>query len=205
MISETRLRNLSGDSCPREEHHLGTEAKSEDSQTLAHVIEHNRAKLLRIALRITRHREDAEDAVQEGSLRAHRNLAQFQGNSALNTWLTRIVVNEALSCLRKRRAGHLSLDAPIETEDGPVFLDPLETRLTPELQYVETEATSRLHKLVSKLPPAFRSIIVLRHFDELSMEEAANAVGISVTAAKSRVLRARRQLRENLEYELRAN
>ncbi|QNI33669.1 hypothetical protein H7849_07000 [Alloacidobacterium dinghuense] len=101
MILETRPRNFSGEPRPLDEHRLAAQAKSEDSQTLARVIEHNRAKLIRVALRITQHREDAKDAVQEGSLRAHQNLAQFQGNSALSTWLTRVVVNEALSCLRK--------------------------------------------------------------------------------------------------------
>jgi len=156
-------------------------------------------QIFRIAQHITQSREDAEDVVQDTFLKAYTKLDQFQGNSKFYTWLVRIAVNESLMRLRKRR-NHptVSMDDDIQTEEGSVPRDFADWAPNPEQLYRQTEFAEILRSNVEKLSPGFRAVFALRDVDGLSTEETAEALGLSIPAVKSRLLRARLQLRERL-------
>src|ERR1700739_1288425 len=156
-------------------------------------------QVFRIAQHITQNREDAQDVVQDAFLKAYEKLDQFQGNSKFYTWLVRIAVNEALMRLRKRRTGKMvSIDEDVQTEEGSVPRDLAEWRPNPEQEYNQAELADILRKTIQGLPPGFRSVFTLRDVENLSTEETAEALGLSVPAVKSRLLRARLPLRERL-------
>jgi RNA polymerase sigma-70 factor (ECF subfamily) len=155
--------------------------------------------VFRIAQHITQNREDAEDVVQEAFLKAYGNLAQFQEQSKFYTWLVRIAVNEALMKLRRRKPERtVSLDEDIKTEDDSLPREIADWSPNPEQQYTQSELREILSKTIQGLPPGFRTVFVLRDVEGLSTEETAAALELSVPAVKSRLLRARLQLRERL-------
>jgi RNA polymerase sigma factor, sigma-70 family len=157
------------------------------------------SKLLRIALQVTHNQEDAQEAVQETFLKTYQKLNQFQGNSKLSTWLIRIAVNESLMTLRRRRRHALEL--PLEYEDANgknLPLDVADWSPNPEQLYSRSEFQEILRKALEELPPALRVVFVLRDLDVLSIEETAAALDLHPSVIKTRLLRARLQLREKL-------
>lgn len=175
-------------------------AKAGDVRAFEFLVSRHRAKAFRIILKITKNREDAEDQFQETFLRAYLGLHEFRGNSRFSSWLMAIAVNQALGCLRKRRYDRVSLDHPF-TADGEFFeYEVPERRPNPEQTYVCSENAKNLRVALSRLPKAFRSVLVLRHVHEYSTEETAIELGISVAAVKSRLLRARKRLWNRIGY-----
>ncbi len=155
--------------------------------------------VFRIAQHITQNREDAEDVVQDAFLKAFQNLGQFQGQSKFYTWLVRIAVNEALMRLRRRRPERtVSLDEDVKTEEDSMPREVADWSPNPEQLYSQAELKDILGKTIHGLPPGFRTVFVLRDVEGLSTEETAEALSLSVPAVKSRLLRARLQLRERL-------
>jgi RNA polymerase sigma-70 factor (ECF subfamily) len=155
--------------------------------------------VFRIANHITHSREDAEDVVQEAFLKAYSNLEKFQEQSKFYTWLVRIAVNEALMKLRKRRPERfVSLDEDVKTEDDSLPREVADWSPNPEQLYNQEELRDILSRTIQGLPPTFRTVFVLRDVEGLSTEETAEALDLSVPAVKSRLLRARLQLRERL-------
>jgi RNA polymerase sigma-70 factor (ECF subfamily) len=156
--------------------------------------------IYRLAMNIAQNQADAEDVLQEAFLKAYENLNRFQGDSRFYTWLVRIAVNESLMKLRKRRSTlSLSIDEPIATSDDDLMPreiedwgDDLEQRLAKqELQEILAGAVQAL-----ELP--YRAVFVLRDMEEVSTEETAELLGISIPAVKSRLLRARLKMRQRL-------
>ena len=155
--------------------------------------------VFRIAQHITQNREDAEDVVQDAFLKAFQNLGQFQGQSKFYTWLVRIAVNEALMRLRRRRPERMvSLDEDVKTEEDSMPREVADWAPNPEQLYTQAELKDILSKTIQGLPPGFRTVFVLRDVEGLSTEETAEALSLSIPAVKSRLLRARLQLRERL-------
>src|ERR1700751_2582896 len=155
--------------------------------------------VFRIAQHITQNREDAEDVVQDAFFKAYSNLGQFQGQSKFYTWLVRIAVNEALMKLRRRRPERtVSLDEEVKTEDDSVPREVADWSPNPEQQYTQAELREILDKTSHGLPATFRTVFVLMEVEGLSTEETAEALDLSIPAVKSRLLRARLQLRERL-------
>jgi RNA polymerase sigma-70 factor, ECF subfamily len=155
--------------------------------------------VFRIAQHITQNREDAEDVVQDAFLKAFQNLGQFQGQSKFYTWLVRIAVNEALMRLRRRRPERMvSLDEDVKTEEDSMPREVADWSPNPEQLYSQAELKDILSKTVQGLPTGFRTVFVLRDVEGLSTEETAEALNLSIPAVKSRLLRARLQLRERL-------
>src|SRR5512138_1904163 len=155
--------------------------------------------VFRIANHITHNREDAEDVVQDAFLKAYENLEQFQGQSKFYTWLVRIAVNEALMKLRKRRPERMvSLDEDVKTEEDSLPREVADWSPNPEQQYTQAELRDILTRTIQGLPPGFRTVFVLRDVEGLSTEETAEALDLSIPAVKSRLLRARLQLRARL-------
>ncbi len=155
--------------------------------------------VFRIAQHITQNREDAEDVVQDAFLKAYQNLGQFQGQSKFYTWLVRIAVNEALMRLRRRRPERMVfIDEDVKTEEDSMPREIADWAPNPEQLYKQAELRDILSKTIQGLPASFRTVFVLRDVEGLSTEETAVALDLSVPAVKSRLLRARLQLRDRL-------
>ena len=182
-----------------EELELVRAAKAGDMRAFEALVKRYDRTVFRIAQHITQNREDAEDVVQEAFLKAFGNLAQFQEQSKFYTWLVRIAVNEALMKLRRRRPERMvSLDQEVQTEEDSMPREVADWSPNPEQQYSQAELRDILSKTIQGLPPGFRMVFVLRDVEGLSTEETAEALGLSVPAVKSRLLRARLQLRDRL-------
>jgi RNA polymerase sigma-70 factor (ECF subfamily) len=178
---------------------LVARAKEGDTAAFEQLVRQYERQIFRVAQHITQNREDAEDITQDAFLKAYEKLDQFQGNSKFSTWLVRIAVNESLMRLRKRKTSKtVSMDEDVQTDEGSIPRDFAEWRPNPEQQYNQAELSDILRKTIQGLPPGFRSVFTLRDVENLSTEETAEALGLSVPAVKSRLLRARLQLRERL-------
>ena len=163
------------------------------------MLRHYDRRVYRMAKQITQNDEDAEDVLQETFLKAYTHLDNFQGNSKFYTWLVRIAVNEALMKLRKRRSDKTTpLDEPVDTGEDQVIREIAVWDENPEQQYSREELTRVLDEAVQSLAPIYRTVFILRDIEELSIEETAEALQLSISAVKSRLLRARLQLREKL-------
>jgi RNA polymerase sigma-70 factor (ECF subfamily) len=174
-------------------------AKAGDARAFEELVSRYERKIFRLAQNITKNTEDAEDAMQEAFLKSYAHLQEFQGDSRFYTWLVRIAVNEALMRLRKRRPNQVSLDEPVETEDDLMPREVQDWGPNPEKQYAQTEMRKILSEAAEKLDPASGVVFFLRDVEELSTEETAEALGISISAVKSRLLRARLKLRQRLD------
>ena len=173
-------------------------AKSGDIPAFETLVGRYERKIFRLAQNITQNREDAEDAMQESFLKAYEHLGEFQGNSRFYTWLVRIAVNQALMKLRRRRPNVVSLDQELDTGEDMMPREVEDWGPSPEERYGQTELSGILGKVIGELDPPFRIVFQLRGIEELSTEETAEALGLSVPAVKSRLLRARLKLREKL-------
>src|SRR5512138_2487431 len=174
-------------------------AKQGEVSAFEELVKRYDRNVFRIAQHITQNREDAEDVVQDAFLKAFQNLGQFQGQSKFYTWLVRIAVNEALMRLRRRRPERMvSIDEDVKTEEDSIPREIADWSPNPEQLYNQGELKEILQKTIQGLPPSFRTVFILRDVEGLSTEETADALGLSVPAVKSRLLRARLQLRERL-------
>jgi RNA polymerase sigma-70 factor (ECF subfamily) len=184
---------------PSEESLLVDAARTGDIGAFESLVRRYDRNVFRIAQHITQNREDAEDVVQDAFLKAYQNLGQFQGQSKFYTWLVRIAVNEALMRLRRRRPERtVSIDEDVKTEEDSMPREIADWSPNPEQLYTQSELKEILGKTIQGLPPSFRTVFVLRDVEGLSTEETASALELSVPAVKSRLLRARLQLRERL-------
>src|ERR1700694_96792 len=178
---------------------LVAKAREGDTMAFNDLVTHYERKIFRLAKHITQNEEDAEDVLQETFLKAFEHLPDFQGQSKFYTWIVRIAVNESLMKLRKRKSDRtVPLDEPLDTGEDTVVREIAVWDENPEQQYSREELAKILDESVQNLKPAFRTVFVLRDIEEMSTEETAEALGISVPAVKSRLLRARLQLRERL-------
>jgi RNA polymerase sigma-70 factor (ECF subfamily) len=178
---------------------LVAKAQAGDGDAYGSLVQKYQNKIYRLAKHITQNDEDAEDVLQDAFLKAYEHLPGFQGNSKFYTWLVRITVNEALMKLRKRRGDRtVPLDEPVDTGEEMVNREIAVWEDNPEQRYSQAEMQKILGDAVQDLKPDFRTVFVLRDIEELSTEETAEVLGISVPAVKSRLLRARLALREML-------
>ena len=178
---------------------LVAQAKAGDQNAFAELVQKYERKIYRLAKNITRNDEDAEDVLQDAFLKAYTHLDNFKGDSKFYTWIVRIAVNEALMRLRKRKTDRtVPLDEPVELGEETVQREIAVWEDNPEQQYSQEEWRRILDEAVDTLKPDFRTVFVLRDIEELSTEETAETLGISVPAVKSRLLRARLALRERL-------
>ena len=182
--------------CPMEmsDEMLASRAKSGDMDAFVELSKRHANRVFQTAYRITKNRQDAEDALQEAFLNAFTHLKNFEGRSSFSTWLTRIAINSALMTLRKKRNSH---EIPID--DGPVgnfvIREPQSPMGDPESHYVRGERHKLLRKAIHRLPPIYREVIHLQESKEHSLREIAQSLGITVPAVKSRLSRAKNALR----------
>src|SRR5580698_4229677 len=178
---------------------LVAQSREGDTAAFGELVRRYEGKIFRLAQHVTQNREDAEDVLQETFMKAYEHLDQFQGNSKFYTWIVRIAVNQALMKLRRRKTDKsVSLDETIDTGEDTVAREIAAWDENPEQRYSREEVNQILSSAVDSLAPPYRAVFVLRDIEELSTEETAEALDLSVPAVKSRLLRARLQLRDKL-------
>jgi len=174
-------------------------ARLGDQQAFGILFERYQPRIFAIAMRYTRIAEDAEDIVQQTFQKAFIHLRRFEAKSSFSTWLTRIAINEALMLLRKERTlREVSIEGSMEGETvthGVEIPDPLPD---PEADYLKREATEILRSAIDKLRARLRTTVELRELGELSSQETARRMGVSVAAVKTRAFQGRRKLRKIL-------
>ena len=177
-------------------------AKQGQTEAFGALCEPLARKLVQSAQRITRNREDAEDALQDAFMSAFIHIKNFDGRSSFSTWLTRIAINSALMTLRKKRS---SREIPIgsgELGANGVGWDVPDPSANPEKLYAQREKQRILREAICELRPTIRQAVEIQ-LRELSMEETAGMIGVSVAAAKGRLFHGRRALRK--AFRLRTN
>lgn len=168
-----------------------------DGQAFEALVGRHEARVYRTALGILGKPEDAEEALQDTFLNAYQHLREFRRDSRFTTWLTRIAINAALNKLRGQKET-VSLDATKgeSAEFMPQHCEPWKEN--PERQYAREEIRDIVHQAIQELPPDYRMVLVLRDISEMDTVEAAEALGLTIAATKSRLLRARLMIREKL-------
>ena len=154
-------------------------------------------RVFKVAYRITRNREDAEDASQEAWMKAYLRLNSFEGRAQFSNWLTRIAINSSLMILRRKRA-HPETAMEITDGDGWEHWEIADQTKNAEELYAAHEKLECLRRGICRLKPALRNVVEIHQSNDRSVEEVAGLAGISVAATKSRLLRARRILRKAL-------
>ena len=185
---------------------LAEHVASRDPGAVRLVTERNNRRLFRAAWSILKNREDAEDAVQTAYLRGFDAIGGFEGKSSLSTWLTRIVINEALGSerTRKRRKCHLESDSIVFIEDyREKLMRGSATDASPDGSFARAQIRHMLEEAIAELPDQFRLVFILREVEELSVAEVADTLGIPEATVKTRHMRARRRLKQGLAPELR--
>jgi RNA polymerase sigma-70 factor (ECF subfamily) len=161
--------------------------------------ERHSKQLFRVAHRITRSREDAEDAVQDTLLKAFVHVTDFDGRSSFGTWLTRIAINSALMILRKKRASHeIATDCNDDSGVDGLRYEITDRQPNPEKSCTQSEEETILKKAIQNLRPTLRVVVQIQELQEQSMRETAEAIGISLAAVKGRLFHARAALRRSL-------
>ncbi|MGH9395016.1 MAG: sigma-70 family RNA polymerase sigma factor [Terriglobales bacterium] len=186
-----------------EEAELVERAQSGDLAAFEAIVSRFEGRIYRLARHITGNEADAEDVLQETFMKVHAKLGQFQQHSRLYTWVVRIAVNQALMKLRRRRKQVVSLDQALAPEQGQLPREIADWHPNPEQQYQTSELGEILNRALLALALPYRVVFQLRDIEELSSQETAEALGISVAAVKSRLLRARLQLRARLSRHFR--
>jgi RNA polymerase sigma-70 factor (ECF subfamily) len=179
--------------------------RNRDRDAQRHVITTNNQRLVRTAWSILKDRGEAEEAVQSAYLNAFSAMERFEGRSSLSTWLTRIVVNEALGRLRAQRRRRELLEGK-----GVAIMDSYRDRMAqasaapaPDAAVAREQLRLLIEHAVADLPDGFRSVFVLREIEGLSVEETAAALAIPAATVKTRLHRARTKLKQALDPEVR--
>jgi RNA polymerase sigma factor (sigma-70 family) len=186
----------SDDLCVVSDEALVAAAKNGHSGAFDDLYKRHAEKMFRITYRITRNREDAEDAVQECFLKVFLHLKNFDGRSRFSTWLTRIAMNAALMKLRKNHASReVPIGVSVETSEPCSEHQSSDVSPNPEERCTKSEREAILRDAIAKLRPRIRKALEIHKLQERSLEETADVLGTSVGAAKARVFHARAALR----------
>jgi RNA polymerase sigma-70 factor (ECF subfamily) len=185
---------------PADEMNLVRQAQAGDDRAFARLLAPYMRKAYHMALKITRNREDAEDAAQQCFLNAYSHIGQFNGQSRFSSWLLRIAINEALIRVRKRRSEdhHLSYESNVAEEPSQLQLLRASDASHPEFLYSKSESKRALREAIDGLGSTSRVVVWLLGLQERQTKEAANILKLSQSAVKTRFSRACQQLRECL-------
>lgn len=154
--------------------------------------------IFRLGLKMLKNPQDAEDILQETFIKAFKALPNFEGRSKISTWLFRIATNEALMFLRRKKPDSISVEQPVENDEDQTPLQIVDWCCLPEGELMSAEALTFLEKSTGELPESLRVVFLLRDIEGLSTRETANVLGLTETAVKTRLSRARLRLRELL-------
>jgi RNA polymerase sigma-70 factor, ECF subfamily len=174
-------------------------SKNGDVAAFEQLVKRYDRKLFRIAQTVTHNREDSQDAVQEAFLKAYQHLGEFRGDSQFSTWLIRITLNQSLMKLRnQRRTREVSLDEDFGTDEDVLPREVIDWAPNPEQLYSVSKLRNILMRTIEEMQPILRTVFVLQDIEGLSTVQAAEVLDLSQSAVKSRLWRARLQLRERL-------
>ena len=177
---------------------LVTWAQNGEYLAYAELCRRHREMVFRTALKITQNPDDAEDVLQDSWMRAFAHIGSFNGRSTFSTWVTRIAINSALTTIKRRRTRReVTLDDPLDPDNRRV-IEMLEPSRNPEERCLETERMRLVRQSIERLPPKLRTAIDILQSQDCTVDELAMLAGVSLTTMKSRLLRARRRLREPL-------
>ena len=174
-------------------------SKNGDVAAFGQLVKRYDRRLFRVAQSVTHNREDSQDAVQEAFLKAYQHLGDFRGDSQFSTWLIRITLNQSLMKLRKlRRTREVALDEDFGTDEDVLPREVIDWAPNPEQLYSVSELRNILIKTIEELRPILRAVFVMQDLEGLSTVQTAEVLNLSQSAVKSRLWRARLQLRERL-------
>ena len=174
--------------------------RSGDRLEFARLVEAYSGQIYRLALKMLGQPQDAEDVLQNTFLKAFQHIQGFEGRSSLSTWLYRIASNEALMLIRRKRPETPLVDLTPDEEEGESFapVNLADWCCLPEDELLTSEGRLRLDQAIQRLPEKLRIVFLLRDIEGLSIDETGQALDLSETAVKTRLLRARLRLREDL-------
>ncbi|MCT2196004.1 RNA polymerase sigma factor SigW [Paenibacillus sp. p3-SID1389] len=177
-------------------------ARKGDQEAFAELVDLYKDKLYHLGYRMLSNRHEAEDVVQETFLRVHKHWNRYDDKQKFSTWIYRIATNLCIDRLRKRKPSYY-LDAEMNDQDGldGYTLIPGDER-TPETEYLLSETQLTIHQAIEGLPAKYKSVIVLRYLQELSLQEISEVLDMPVTTVKTRVHRGREFLRKKLEHKM---
>jgi RNA polymerase sigma-70 factor (ECF subfamily) len=185
-------------------HHLLTDdelvrlCQRGDNPAFAELMKRHHSAAMKLALSIVRDNQDAEDEVQNAFWKAYEHIERFQQEARFNTWLTRIVVNQCLMRLRQTKRARFQYIDDTVVGDEVITLDLEDHSPDPEDELGRREIGEVLTREIRRIPPLLRHVFLMREIQQRPMPEVAAELGISVAAAKSRLLRARAELRNRL-------
>jgi RNA polymerase sigma factor (sigma-70 family) len=195
--------NATFDGSPATDEVLVAAAKSGNNPAFGELWTRYSNTVFKTVFRVTGNRHDAEDAIQDAWMKAYVHLKTFDGRAKFSTWLTRIAINSALMILRKKRSHpETSMDWSVDGETWQQW-EVGDQRANIEEHYSKKETEKDLRRAIHRLRPTLRTIIEIQQSHDGSVKEIAEVAGISVAAAKSRLLRARTVLRRSLQTSVR--
>jgi RNA polymerase sigma-70 factor (ECF subfamily) len=180
---------------------LVNEARSGNQDAFRRLMERHQKRAFRVALGVVGNADDAREVCQEAFIRVHNNLSSFDERARFTTWLHRIVVNQAIDLLRRRRRLVLLDDAIIGVIDQRTDLVKSAALIDPDRALEGRELAGQLRRALDGLTPAHRAILILREVEELSYEEIAAALGIPIGTVMSRLFHARKRMQRLLTAE----
>ena len=171
-----------------------------DREAFARLVDETSSQLYRTAMQILANEQDAEDVLQETYIKALKALPDFEGRSSLSTWLHRIAVNEALMLLRKRKTPMVSVEEgnSFNGEEESEGMEIIDFCCLPEGELMNGESRKFMDKAIQQLPENLRTVFILRDLEDYSIQETAEALKLSESNVKTRLLRARLHLRQAL-------
>jgi RNA polymerase sigma-70 factor (ECF subfamily) len=177
-------------------------AQNGDNSAFTELVERHTPTVRRLALSILKNQEDAEDEVQNATWKAYQHLSGFNQEAKFSTWFSRIVVNQCLMRLRKdKRAHFIHLEAGVQGEEIQTIELP-DLTATPEQDLGSRQVHDVLNLEIKRIPPILREVFLMRDVEEIPTHEVAQRLGITIAATKSRLLRARIELRARMEKHL---
>jgi len=181
-----------------EELALVLQAQQGDDDAFAQLVERYQTPVYNLCYRMLGEDEAAEDAAQESFLRVYRNLARFDRQRSFATWLLSITAHYCIDCLRRRKFTMISIDAERDDDERPMELPDVEA-LNPEQETVRHEEQAALQRVLQQLDATDRAAVVLRYWYDFSEIEISQSLSLTVSAVKSRLHRARRELARRLQ------
>ncbi len=174
------------------------EALRGDQKAFKELVARHQAAVFHIIFRLVRDKELANDLVQETFMKAFSSLKTYRSEYRFSTWLYKIAANSSIDHLRKKRIKALSLDNPMQTDDGEIGFEVADYSHHPEHEMVRREQAVSIEEAIESLPKKYRRVIVARHREEKSYEEIAAELGVPVGTVKARIFRARELLKKRL-------
>ena len=170
-----------------------------DQDAYAKLLKKYKGAIYSLIYKMVRNKQDTEDLVQEAFIKAFQSLSSFNDEYAFSTWLFKIATNNCIDYLRKQKLKTLSIDKPIDAEDGDLYIELVDKKEDPEKGLLNREKKSKIDIAIESLPPIYRYTIILRHKEDKSYEEISQILNIPIGTVKARIFRAREMLKVALK------